>query len=929
MATFDQRGQQVETQYNVAGNLIFQGAVTLQTVTPSPADVADQRNLAILRDKVKSFWIEGILEKSIHAEVALELGKDIDLEAVEHPWEQVLELPGQEAQTVPAGTKMNALFTKMGQAMLILGEPGSGKTITLLELARELIAQVEVDNSFSRPVPVVFNLSSWARGQPLIDWLVSELSTKYQIPKRISRPWLENNRLLPLLDGLDEVRAADRAACVNAINSFGQEFGLAGVAVCSRWQEYIALPVRLRLNGAIRLQPLTPAQVDDYLTRAGPSLDTLRLSLQQDEPLRELAQSPLMLNIMSLVYQDGAALTGQGLQTVETRRHHLFNTYITHMFNRKGKADKSYTDQQTSTWLAWLAQNMKQRHQAIFLIERLQPSWLSTTGERWCYVIASRLIQGALVGLLGGLVFGLIDEMYFSFIQPDNAWITDLRLELRGNLLVQLGQGLWKGLLIGLLVGLSVGLLDMVRFEQDNQADGTEAMLPLPQTMLRILGIGLLGWLLGGLVAWPSFDFSAGLIFGISAGLIFGLQGRQQSLSNDIQTVEALKLSWSGVLRGGAVGLFLGMLFGVLIGLLVGALGYFMYGLTFGYGWARGIFYGLGIGLSVGLAGAIFGGLSSTVIELRTWPNQGIRLSLKNAGLTGLLAGLLSGLLFGLVYGLLFGLSLGLSIGLVVGVSIGLLATLWYGNFEVIQHYILRFILWRTDKTPCDYVHFLDYAAERAFLRKVGGGYIFIHRLLLEHFARSEVDGLPASRPTPVVRHAWQWQASLVALAAIFLAALASAGLAGYQLYVSAESLKLIEQGKQLAQAGDIAAALAKYNEAERQASDPNFEISAASWNTLCWFGSLWNHAAEVRFACERAVELAPDEGAYRDSRGVARALLGDYPGAMADFKFFIDWSRQNGQYERYGLSRERWLTQLEAGQNPFDQATLATLRNE
>jgi hypothetical protein len=30
---------------------------------------------------------------------------------------------------------------------------------------------------------------------------------------------------------------------------------------------------------------------------------------------------------------------------------------------------------------------------------------------------------------------------------------------------------------------------------------------------------------------------------------------------------------------------------------------------------------------------------------------------------------------------------------------------------------------------------FLDYATERIFLRKVGGGYIFIHRLLLEHFA--------------------------------------------------------------------------------------------------------------------------------------------------------------------------------------------------
>jgi hypothetical protein len=36
---------------------------------------------------------------------------------------------------------------------------------------------------------------------------------------------------------------------------------------------------------------------------------------------------------------------------------------------------------------------------------------------------------------------------------------------------------------------------------------------------------------------------------------------------------------------------------------------------------------------------------------------------------------------------------------------------------------------------PWNYIRFLDYAAERVFLRKVGGGYIFTHRLLMEYFA--------------------------------------------------------------------------------------------------------------------------------------------------------------------------------------------------
>jgi len=36
---------------------------------------------------------------------------------------------------------------------------------------------------------------------------------------------------------------------------------------------------------------------------------------------------------------------------------------------------------------------------------------------------------------------------------------------------------------------------------------------------------------------------------------------------------------------------------------------------------------------------------------------------------------------------------------------------------------------------PRRLVPFLDHAAERIFLRKVGGGYIFIHRMLLDYFA--------------------------------------------------------------------------------------------------------------------------------------------------------------------------------------------------
>ena len=101
-------------------------------------------------------------------------------------------------------------------------------------------------------------------------------------------------------------------------------------------------------------------------------------------------------------------------------------------------------------------------------------------------------------------------------------------------------------------------------------------------------------------------------------------------------------------------------------------------------------------------------------------------------------------------------------------------------------------------------------------------------------------------------------------------------------------------------------------------------ELSSNIWNDLCWWGSLNGHAANVLDACEVAVQLAPDDGWVRDSRGLARALTGDIDGAIADFQFFLDWGQ--GRNEEW---RASWIETLQADQNPFDEATLEALRNE
>jgi hypothetical protein len=121
------------------------------------------------------------------------------------------------------------------------------------------------------------------------------------------------------------------------------------------------------------------------------------------------------------------------------------------------------------------------------------------------------------------------------------------------------------------------------------------------------------------------------------------------------------------------------------------------------------------------------------VIKIR--PNQGIWRSAYYALLTGLGAGLVSAAGIGLLTGLILGPLFGVAFGPPFGVAIELFASLFFGGEPCIQHLLLRLIFYGADYIPWNYAHFLDYAAERIFLYKMGGGYIFVHRLLLKYFA--------------------------------------------------------------------------------------------------------------------------------------------------------------------------------------------------
>ncbi len=99
-------------------------------------------------------------------------------------------------------------------------------------------------------------------------------------------------------------------------------------------------------------------------------------------------------------------------------------------------------------------------------------------------------------------------------------------------------------------------------------------------------------------------------------------------------------------------------------------------------------------------------------------------------------------------------------------------------------------------------------------------------------------------------------------------------------------------------------------------------EIDAQSWNSLCWDGSLKGYPADVMFACEKAVRLAPNDGDIRDSRALARALTGNTQGAIEDFEAFIAQTDDKKQKSQ----RQRWVKDLRAGKNPFTDEELKKL---
>ncbi|AVH68418.1 NACHT domain-containing protein [Nostoc sp. 'Peltigera membranacea cyanobiont' N6] len=626
-----------------------------QTTTPigNPARPKNERLLlAAVKEEVTAR-----LRQSLHNAVLINLGKESQPQQVKRPWDAEIKIGLKPPERLPDTTTILEVFDskEIAGKLLILGAPGAGKTTTQLKLAEVLVSRAGDDSSY--PIPVLFNLSSFQGDKALSEWLVSELKSKYDVPTKVGKKWLKEDQLLLLLDGLDELSPKKQELCVQAINQLLQkELPQQRLVVCSRTEEYNNYSTyrSLSLSGAICLQSITDGQLKEYLI--GINQTKILEFIRKDPNLLELVKTPLLLSITILAFPEISQSWHKASSIEESSRQDLLDSYIDRMCQRELNekiylTKKPPKNKQTKIWLTWLAQQLKQESKTEFLIEQMQPFYLSRKNQQNLYKIITNVF-----------IWGFISLEFILII-----------------------------ILYSLLNGEKLNYNYLI-------------------------------------YSWPIFYLCKGVI--IKPVFQFLKLDLSLKLNENIKHIKIKNYIWNRESFSYKINqkIILGLVIGAIIWWIDDKLNY-----------TKLIFW-LPIGIIITMGCFILcEGLYTPAIDKTKIANQGILKSALNSGFIFLIVIIVSGLIGHLLAKILNIKVIQPIISLFIPMFISVLAGHFCGGKAAIQHFALRLILYFSGYIPWNYARFLDYCIERMFLQRVGGRYLFIHKLLQDHFAKMDL----------------------------------------------------------------------------------------------------------------------------------------------------------------------------------------------
>jgi hypothetical protein len=650
------------------------------------------RNEQILLKQVR-VEVHSRLEQSLYAHFIV-LDKELEPQKVERIWDDDIKVGLKDSEPLPDETSILDVFNRneIGGKLLIIGEPGAGKTTTLLELARTLIEN-HINAEPEYPIPVLLNLSSWLSGD-IFKWLVEELQSKYGVRKGLGAKLLSERKLLLLLDGLDELKPEFQGPCVRALNQYltgGQ--APESIAICCRSEEYSSLKTRLRLNGAMQIKPLSNEQILNYLSKIYQK--DLAFIIQETE-LMKLLRTPLMLGVAALAYRESSPKEwvisrGQSLVDISFRQKQelLWDDYIRRVLNSRYRTrvyGRAYipNPKKVEIWLRVLARILREKRE--FSTEEIQV-YLDNSLIPPQHFLEYSAYTKLVVGWASFLFFSVFYTLSF------------------GDIVTGLGGGLVSVFLTAPVAGKRVTLLARSIFlNRYNKATKSRIIKYISLIFCVIIFAFVL-------IPEGLFEPSTRLAIGVSIGF-FSLALTSLSLVTRLRISTFQKSTRKSYpFRGvkGAVEVVLiqtiivGILSGVLAGSLVGSLIFLapemMTGLLMG-GLRFGMHVGVVSGLLVGFRGLpVYEPelIISSVVAGR--PNDAEFLVNSTALRTS-----------------------------EMGVGIGIR--------NCVDYLMLRISLFRLGYSPWNYENFLEYCTERLLLQRVGKKYRFMHGLLQEYLAQ-------------------------------------------------------------------------------------------------------------------------------------------------------------------------------------------------